>query len=465
MGYKMTEVIETQGFESGSSIEGRRDELARGIHEALKVRRALAVPQEGEGNTAENGGGRMDRARCLENWDDEYAFVHSEEPEDVAWNFDDSLDAGKSTSPGAAETLAGKDLKPFCRADLPDADESLVQPLSGLEPADAASKPASSSAEEFVPPEQGGPNHSNTGDDALAGFLALRKSGWEDDESETEHRELHPDQWEFDAFEDDWSHSAYLEGADGESAYDEDDYEPLLNLGDFVDVPLDAFEAARDEEELNWSKSHWISHDEYVREVALEIARAVGWREAGMQVIAWAIRPYQAFGRVRADLTGFIREEGVTVRELRLVTELRTAWLDGGFRRGWVFIRNRIGTRAVDCKINLDWWLALKLYRVLGADDVEEVRLFLDHCFEAWTETSANLADVDLCLMDPASAEKRAAMHFHGYLHLLLDRMADCSEDRRMPPFFDSKLFPNEEGIRDCETDGLDPIEELLRHA
>lgn len=239
------------------------------------------------------------------------------------------------------------------------------------------------------------------------------------------------------------------------------DEEPQVDLAEFDAVPVDAFDAAPDENILDWSQRFGIAHQDFVREVAIGIALKVGWNEIGVQVIARVLSPYRSFGKVRADLERFILGKRVSIRELLLVTALRSAWLEGGYCRGWVYRRNRFGTRPVDCKINLDWWLGLRLVRGLRTDDVEEVRLFLDDCFEEWTRLSSACTDIDLALMDHDSSELAATMHFHRYLHLILERMIGWPDSRRFPAFVDYRLFPREEGIRDCSVDGMDPLAEL----
>ena len=261
-----------------------------------------------------------------------------------------------------------------------------------------------------------------------------------------------------------WSDDEFADVLDEEEAEFEDwteEEEPLVELDDLEAVPVDAFAGTTDEYTLDWSQKFGIPHHEIVREVATGIALKVGWGEPGMEVIACALSPYRAFGKVRADLLRFIRGKRVSVRELRLVTELRGAWLEGGYCRGWVHMRNRFGTRPVDCKINLDWWLGLRLLRGLRTEDVDEVRVFLEDCFEEWTGMRSACVDIDLALMDNDSPELRAMMHFHRYLHLILQRMIGSADWRRIPAFIDYRLFPREEGIRDCAADRMDPVFEL----
>lgn len=264
-----------------------------------------------------------------------------------------------------------------------------------------------------------------------------------------------------------WSGDEFADVPDeSEVEFDDwiEDEEPLVDLVELVTVPVDAFAVATDEDGLDWSQKFGMAHHEIVREVAIGIALQVGWSEAGMELIARALSPYRAFGKVRAELLRFIPGKRVSVREFRLVTELRSTWLEGGYCRGWVYTRNRFGTRPVDCKINLDWWLGLRLLRALRTDDVDEVRLFLDDCFEEWTAMRSACVDVDLALMDHKSPELGATMHFHRYLHLILQRMISSADWRRMPAFVDYRLFPREEGIRDCSADYMDPVFELSFH-
>lgn len=458
----MAETVEKAGFELESIPEGRGNELARNIREVLKSGQLGSGPRQKRRESSR--GGRLNGEQEAGKWDDEFAFIQAEEPDDARWDFDDSVDTDKSKPPVPGEVAWNGDSKAANGAESAD---GAVTPLQSEAPP-VAKAPWSgrvcSPASDAALPEPAEPDFTHgmaeTSDQIMARRLAARGGL----DIEPEGPEQVSEEWESDRLEDDWHRPGRQKDEGDETALEQEGYEPLANFGEFVDIPTEGFEADSDEEELKWSRSRWIDHEEYSQAIALDIARSVGWGEAGMQVIAWAIRPYRNFGRVRADLKILIRAERVTVRELRLATELRSAWVDGGYNRGWVYTRNHFGTRAVDCKINLDWWLALKMYRVLGAEDVEEVRLFLDHFFEAWTEMSATVADVDLGLMDPASVEKRAVMHFHEYLHLVLDRMAQADGERRMPPFVDPHLFPREEGIRDCDTDGLDFCEALPSH-
>ena len=260
-----------------------------------------------------------------------------------------------------------------------------------------------------------------------------------------------------------WSADDFDEGELGLENWAADE-EPLVDLAGFGRVPVDAFDDTPDEEAPDWSQRVRLTPRQFVQKEATEIALHLGWGEAGKDVIAYAISPYRAFGKVRSELLRFIRGKRVNIRELRLVTELRGAWLEGGYSRGWVYMRNRFGSRPVDCKINLDWWLGLRLLRALRTDDVDEVRLFLDDCFEEWTAMRSACVDVDLSLMDHKSPELGATMHFHRYLHLILQRMISNADWRRMPTFVDYRLFPREEGIRDCSADYMDPLSELSFH-
>ena len=264
----------------------------------------------------------------------------------------------------------------------------------------------------------------------------------------------------FEFFED-YSSDREEDGA----GLDADDNE-LEPFGRFDGIPV-PFDSVLDEEQFDFSdestKRQRIGRQEEIQKFAMEVARAVGWDEEGLHMIEWVLQPYRSFGAVKRDLSAFIPDRGVETAELELCARVRSVWADQGYCRGWVFSRNGGGARAVDWKINLDWWTALDLIRTLDVDDEDEVRLFIECAFEDWVELTARFPVYDVFLMDARTAERAAMQSFHGYLQLILELMQVRSSGdwNRMPPFLDPNLFPCEEGIRDCASDQMDPIREL----
>jgi hypothetical protein len=505
-GGTMSSVGNKPGGPNKARPVGARKRLAQEISDILSdwKGRALGDPSgESErtestcrpGATADSG---QDSVEPVDEWLDEEQFLATEADEDAPWDYDDTVQAGDRypveaprSNPRRDPNTTASDMRrepsgsAFDRPCEPERKPAERNPTQTDRGAPTAGDRSASQTEETTalakeatrehdarngvtkPPLGSATTRSNTGNevdrpnaDGAAGSLVDEQTDtdealpWAEYPWAEETDELFEDHvLDFDS------------GTDAAAGDIEDALEPWEAFEGIPNVPLESF---LDDEEDEWeggsSKRQRLSREEDVLRFAMQIARDVDWDEDGMEKLEWVLQPYRAFGRVREDLRQFIPECSVSPEELELCARVRTVWADRGYRRGWVFRRDGGGFRAVDWKNNLDWWTALDLLRTLRTDDEDEIRLFLECAFEDWVRLTARCSDSDLMLMDARTPERGAMMNFHAYIQLVLDRMKRHSSSGRdrMPPHLEHQLFPREEGIRNCLTDYMDPMEELF---
>lgn len=433
----------------------------------------------------------------FDEWLDEEQFLATEAGEDAPWDYDDTVHTGNRypveaprSSPRRDQETAASDthrehsgsaLDRPCEPERKPAERDAIQTDRALPPSVDCSTSQTEEAGALEPDTTGGhgaPDEvtkppvrsaktlSNTENDVDRPTTEGAADSLVDEQTDT--YDALPWAGDLETEEpDEVFEKQFLDfdpGADSAVGDLEDELEPWEAFEGIPDVPLESF---LDDDEVDaadeGSKRQRLGREEDVRRFAMQITRDVDWDEDGLEKLEWVLQPYRAFGRVREDLRQFIPECSVSPEELELCARVRTVWADRGYRRGWVFRRDGGGFRAVDWKNNLDWWTALDLLRTLRTDDEDEVRLFLECAFEDWVQLTARCSDADLMLMDSRTPERGAMMNFHGYIQVVLDRMKRHSSTGpdRMPPHLEHQLFPREEGIRDCLTDYMDPIQEL----
>lgn len=502
----MSSVENKPGCSGEAQRLGARNRLAQEIGNILGDRKACTSGSPSGGSVPTQPAYRpgitvdpqQDSGEPVDEWLDEEQFLATEAGEDAPWDYEDTVHAGDRYEvgiphsnlrrdqertgcdthrelrgsgfnvPGESERISVERYPVQTDCALPaSVDRSASQTAEGkaLEPdtigehgsRDGVTKAAAGSTPTLSDTENDADRPATDG--ASAHFVdeqtdADHVSSWAGNPEADEPDEVFEEQLlDFDA------------GVDAAVGDLEDELEPWEAFEGIPEVPLESF---LDDEEGDaaheGSKRQRLSREEDVLRFAMQIARDVDWDQDGLEKLEWVLQPYRAFGRVREDLRQFIPECSVSPEELELCARVRTVWADRGYRRGWVFRRDGGGFRAVDWKNNLDWWTALDLLRTLRTDDEDEVRLFLECAFEDWVQLTARCSDSDLMLMDARTPERGAMMSFHAYIQLVLDRMKRHSSSGRdrMPPHLEHQLFPREEGIRDCLTDYMDPMEELF---
>ena len=487
-------MIQTWGAQEEMEAESTTNELASDIHRALIAMRRLSdrqssSPLHGREKTAD---ARSNESDTSDAWLDEQEFVAAEEPDDAVWWHDDTIECMQDSAipeqSDAPEPTTPKQEKRtsqvFSRkvvASTESEPDSAVAPRPSKSSASAEVRQDGQRARvqraieyddavdlgwEFARHENNDAGDSNARADVsivdepaeeTAASMAYQDVRIEPGCENYEESVAAGDDDASPESSDVWDISA----AQGLS----EEQEPWVSVPGTPYVPLDSLGDPEDEQPANdWSKRRRISQEEDARRCAMEIARAVGWGEDGLEALEWVLQPFRAFGLVRKNLKDLIKYEGVALDELRLCAQIRTIWSERGFCRGWVFSKTGAGLRPVDWRLNIAWWTALDLARTLDTDDIEEIRLFLESCFEDWERILPRVANRDLSLIDARSPERAALMNFHGYVSFVLDHMRRQGDSAsRMPPHLDYQLFPREEGIRDCSSDRCDPVWELFR--
>ena len=169
-----------------------------------------------------------------------------------------------------------------------------------------------------------------------------------------------------------------------------------------------------------------LTHLERARQVASRLASEVEWGKRDIPILVEILAYHKCHGKTITALRTLLIEEEVTPAELAVLHDLRMQWGSGGYNR----VYN--GNKARDGWPNISWQLALRLARVVRADNAEEILLFVDDCFEDWCDTPGLLYAYPI---------------FIHYLDRVIDSMhrSYVYRDVDSPPFVDYRLFPDDE--------------------
>lgn len=172
---------------------------------------------------------------------------------------------------------------------------------------------------------------------------------------------------------------------------------------------------------------------------AATLAYEAGWLRRDMDVLTEVLSHHKSHGKTVAALRRLLMEQEVTPQELETLHEIRQLWGGGGYNRTYY------GAKAKDGWTMVSWPLVLTLVRQLRSDSAEEILLFVEDCFEQWSESPKQLAAFPI---------------FVNYLGYVLEHMERVSQScgQAMPPYIDYDFFEETD-------DGLDDwFEHRLTH-
>lgn len=128
-----------------------------------------------------------------------------------------------------------------------------------------------------------------------------------------------------------------------------------------------------------------LTQREKAEGVATEIAVEAGWLKNEVDILIEVLSHHRSHGKTRSALRDLLVEKDVTPSELEVLHDIRLLWGGGGYNR---FYRN---SKAEEGWPNVSWQLGLRLIRGLRVDSAEEALLFVDDCFEDWSESPKQL--------------------------------------------------------------------------
>lgn len=172
---------------------------------------------------------------------------------------------------------------------------------------------------------------------------------------------------------------------------------------------------------------------------AATLAYEAGWLRRDIDVLTEVLSHHKSHGKTVAALRRLLVEQEVTPQELEALHEIRQLWGGGGYNRTYY------GTKAKDGWTMVSWPLVLTLVRQLQSDSAEEILLFVEDCFEEWSESPKQLAAFPI---------------FVNYLGYVLEHMERVSQScgQAMPAYIDYDFFEETD-------DGLDDwFEHRLTH-
>jgi len=172
---------------------------------------------------------------------------------------------------------------------------------------------------------------------------------------------------------------------------------------------------------------------------AATLAYEAGWLRRDIDVLTEVLSHHKSHGKTVAALRRLLVEQEATPQELETLHEIRQLWGGGGYNRTYY------GAKAKDGWTMVSWPLALTLVRQLQSDSAEEILLFVEDCFEEWSESPKQLAAFPI---------------FVNYLGHVLEHMERVSQScgQAMPAYIDYDFFEETD-------DGLDDwFEHRLTH-
>ena len=172
---------------------------------------------------------------------------------------------------------------------------------------------------------------------------------------------------------------------------------------------------------------------------AATLAYEAGWLRRDIDVLTEVLSHHKSHGKTVAALRRLLVEQEATPQELETLHEIRQLWGGGGYNRTYY------GAKAKEGWTMVSWPLALTLVRQLQSDSAEEILLFVEDCFEEWSESPKQLAAFPI---------------FVNYLGHVLEHMERVSQScgQAMPAYIDYDFFEETD-------DGLDDwFEHRLTH-
>jgi|TARA_R110000822_G_scaffold59926_7_gene149650 hypothetical protein len=208
---------------------------------------------------------------------------------------------------------------------------------------------------------------------------------------------------------------------DEEAGLEEDTDELLIDADLYSESSSDA-----DFEEPEELPSR-LTDLEKAQQLATALAVDADWAKKDLGVLAEILAYHRNSGKTREALESLLLNESVDVYELVMLHEIRLLWGGAGYSR--YYFRGK----AIDGGPAISWVLALKVVRQLQASSAEEVLLFIEDCFQQWSDTRYLIYQF-------------AA--FSQYLKHIIEHMQDVSErcGQPPPPFIDFDLFGEVEG-------------------
>lgn len=231
---------------------------------------------------------------------------------------------------------------------------------------------------------------------------------------------------------------------------DQDDAPTIEELSELLnDIPeLDFRDAEEDEEEEGYGfievprEPHRVTPEdeepdarltvqEKAEGVAAGLAHEAGWLRKDMDVLTEVLAHHKSHGKTIAALRHLLVDKEVTPGELMTLHEIRQLWGGGGYNRSYY------GVKAKDGWSMVSWPLALSLVRQLRTDSAEEILLFVEDCFEEWSESPKQLSSFPI---------------FVNYLGYVIEHMerVSLSCGQSMPAYIDYDFFEeNDDGLDD----------------
>ena len=134
---------------------------------------------------------------------------------------------------------------------------------------------------------------------------------------------------------------------------------------------------------------------------------------------------HKCHGQTRKAISSLL-SNNVSAQELALVFKFRAYWTTKeGFARTYYGYNVSVGY------INLSWSLGLALVRSIGAEDIEEMILFVEDCFDDWS--------CSLRLIDGFNS-------FRSYMLHIVEHMGSVSLEG-FPAFVDYQYFQDDESL------------------
>lgn len=195
----------------------------------------------------------------------------------------------------------------------------------------------------------------------------------------------------------------------------------------FIEVPREPHRLTPEDEEPDAR----LTVQEKAEGVAAGLAHEAGWLRKDMDVLTEVLAHHKSHGKTIAALRHLLVDKVVTPRELMTLHEIRQLWGGGGYNRSYY------GVKAKDGWSMVSWPLALSLVRQLRTDSAEEILLFVEDCFEEWSESPKQLSSFPI---------------FVNYLGYVIEHMerVSLSCGQSMPAYIDYDFFEeNDDGLDD----------------
>ena len=202
----------------------------------------------------------------------------------------------------------------------------------------------------------------------------------------------------------------------------------LLNSESWEKVVLDEHFVEIDDDKIDYEAIEYhgrLTVEQRARQIVGNLAGIFELEENLFDQLIEVFIFHKCHGQTRKAINSLL-SDNPSAQELALVFELRAYWTSKeGFAR--IYYGNNVDVGY----INLSWSLGLALVRSIGAEDIEEMILFVEDCFDDWS--------CSLRLINGFNS-------FSSYILHIVAHMGSVSLER-FPAFVDYQYFQDDESL------------------